>query len=227
MVAVSETFDEFRASFSYGSRTDLNWKFLAKLSDSRAAEIVAEAMALMGRLGDRGDVDELTARLARWQAEAYSAEPVPERLHFDDAPFVVPPVPVGEATVTLMTSSGHFVDDPRPFGVNGMTQEEAIRRIGEFLREAPTLSEIGRTDSVQVRHGGYDIAGAVEDRNVALPVDRLVEFESDGLIGRLNEPILSFVGAASQVRMERDVAPEWADRIAGDGETDLVLLVPV
>ena len=33
----AETFEEFRTSFSYGSRTDLNFKFLKSASDAEAA----------------------------------------------------------------------------------------------------------------------------------------------------------------------------------------------
>ena len=35
-----ESFDEFKGSFSYGSRTDLNFKFLAGLSEEDAARFI-------------------------------------------------------------------------------------------------------------------------------------------------------------------------------------------
>lgn len=37
-----ESFEDFKNSFSYGSRTDLNFKFLAKLSDKEAIERIDE-----------------------------------------------------------------------------------------------------------------------------------------------------------------------------------------
>ena len=84
------------------------------------------------------------------------------------------------STVGLISSSGHFVegDDPRPFGVEAMTQAEAEQRIDEFLREAPVLSEIPSDtppEALVVRHGGYDVTSTRRDPNVAFPSDRLRE----------------------------------------------------
>ncbi|MGO1469365.1 MULTISPECIES: hypothetical protein [Bacillota] len=46
-----------------------------------------------------------------------------------------------------------------------MTQQEAINRIGEFIKEKPTLSFIPKdtpVDKLYVRHGGYDISELVK-----------------------------------------------------------------
>ena len=39
-----ESFEDFKKSFSYGSRTDLNFKFLAKLSDDQAAKFFQDLL---------------------------------------------------------------------------------------------------------------------------------------------------------------------------------------
>lgn len=119
-------------------------------------------------------------------------------------------------------------DDPEPFGVPNMTQEEAVARIGDFLREAPVLSSVPRDtarDALRVRHGGYDIRSVRRDPDVAFPRDRLVEAEASGRIGELAPEILSFPGATAQVRLKQ-VLPEWIDRVSG-ADVDLALLVPV
>jgi hypothetical protein len=38
--------------------------------------------------------------------------------------------------MAVLSSSGHFIegDDPKPFGVVDMSQEEAIDRIGDFSK---------------------------------------------------------------------------------------------
>ena len=49
MTSDPETFESFKNSFSYGSRTDLNFKFLKTLSDEEAADFFQE---LLWKLGD-------------------------------------------------------------------------------------------------------------------------------------------------------------------------------
>jgi hypothetical protein len=84
-----------------------------------------------------------------------------------------------------LSSSGHFVegDDPKPFGMENMSQKEAEDRIIDFLKEEPLLSEIPiqtPENKLRVRHGGYDIHGAKTDPNVNFPITRLRELEDDG-----------------------------------------------
>ena len=110
-----------------------------------------------------------------------------------------------------------------------MTQAVAEERISDFLKEAPTLSELpvaGPGEAIQVRHGGYDVRGALIDHNVAFPIDRLRELEADGVIGSLHDTAYSFVGACAQTRLIKKSGPEWADRLKSTG-SDVVVLVPV
>ena len=129
----------------------------------------------------------------------------------------------------LLTSGGHFVEDPEPFGVKGMSQAEAVDRIQEFLRVAPDLSEISTaTDDadLRVRHGGYDTRGAETDPGVNFPLAVLRELEGEGVIGELADTAYSFVGATAQGRLINETAPEWARLLEGRG-VEAVLLVPV
>ena len=120
-------------------------------------------------------------------------------------------------------------DDPNPFGIEGMTQQEAEDRIGEFIRAAPTLSRIpvGTVhEDLRVRHGGYDISSAAADSGVTFPVTVLRELEAEGVIGELHKDAFSFPGATAQMRIIKESGPEWAQML-GDEDVDLVLLVPV
>lgn len=66
-----------------------------------------------------------------------------------------------------MTSSGHFLVDPEPFGIKNMNQEEAEKHIHKFLKEAPQLSIIPShvdISALKVRHGGYDVRGHLKMR---------------------------------------------------------------
>ncbi len=226
-----ESLEEFKNSFSYGERSNLNFKFLKSLDEADAAEVVRRVLEEAGHLLDHGDPGPLVDLVTGAQRDAYRTRALQDRYHYLDSPFTAPARPVAESVVALLTSSGHFVDgrDPRPFGIEDMTQEEAERRIDEFLKAAPDLSTVPVAtppEATRVRHGGYDIGGVLVDRNVAFPIDRLRELADEGLIGDLHPDAYSFVGAAAQGRILRHAAPAWADMLA-EGGVDVALLVPV
>lgn len=227
-----ETLEEFKNSFFYGSRSNLNAKFLASLSSADAADVIAGLLDTIDDVLDRGDAAALVERFIASQQLAYKpAEGEVARFVYDDAPFTSLVKPIAQSRVALVTSSGHFVagDDPQPFGIADMTQAEAEARISEFLRAAPTLASIPSDTSaadLRVRHGGYPIAAVTDDHQVALPIGHLRHLAEQGRIGELADRAYSFVGAAAQLRLRDHVAPEWAERLQSD-EVDLVLLVPV
>jgi hypothetical protein len=229
---MAESFEDFRRSFSYGSRSDLNFKFLKSLTDAEAAAFFGELLEELGDAYDHGSLDPLIQLAIDWQIRGYAPRPdTPRPWAYEDGSFAEPAKPLAESRLALMTSSGHYVagSDPKPFGVEDMTQQEAEARIDEFLRSAPTLSRIP-VDTVQedlrVRHGGYDITSAAGDPGVVFPVTALRELEAEGMIGELHEDAFSFPGASSQKRIINESAPEWAQLLVGEG-VDVVLLVPV
>ncbi len=229
---MSETFEEFRLSFSYGNRSDLNFKFLKSLPDDEAAEFFRQLLDELGDAYDHGSLDPLIQLAIDWQARAYAPrEGMPRQWVYEDGPFAEPVKPLSESRVALFTSSGHYVagDDPRPFGIEEMTQQEAEDRIGEFLKAAPVLSRIPIDtvhEDLRVRHGGYDITAAATDPGVSFPVTVLRELEAEGVIGKLHADAFSFAGATAQQRIINQTGPEWA-RLLATEEVDLALLVPV
>jgi hypothetical protein len=226
--AQHESFAAFKDSFWYGSRTDLNFKFLKRLSSEDAATFFQELLWKMGDSIDDGDLDRLVEHVYRWQIRAYTGA----ELHpYEDGPFVRPRKPISESRLVLLTSSGHYVEgrDPEPLGVKDMTQKEAEERVREFLRAEPRLSAVPiDTDSanLRVRHGGYDIRGAQADPNVAFPLERLLELWKEGVIGELAPCAYSFVGATSQKRLLKKSGPQWA-KMLEQQRIDAALLVPV
>jgi hypothetical protein len=230
--ARAESFAEFRTSFSYGSRSDLDFKFLKSLPDDVAAEFFRQLLASLGDQYDSGDMAPLIDLAIDAQVAGYAPPPeAPPSIHaMDDGPFAPLSSPLDEAIVGLLTTGGHFVegDDPRPFGIEAMTQDEAMNRIGEFLKDTPVLSTIPAdlpADRLRTRHGGYDISSALEDRNVVFPVDRLREAVERGRIAGTTDTFYSFPGATAQGRLRREL-PGWLARI-GSQATDVMLLVPV
>jgi hypothetical protein len=227
-----ETLHQFGQSCFYGTRSNMDVKFLARLPGAEVGDFLGELLATVSGSLDDGDATPVADVVRRWQVRAYRPRPGEgSRFAYDDGPFTRLAKPLSQCRVALISSSGHFVegDDPEPFGVHDMTQAEAEGRISEFLRAIPTLSAIP-TDTepsqLRVRHPGYPIAGAQADPQVTLPIGHLRALAGQGVIGEVAPTAYSFVGAASQLRLRDQVAPEWAQRLHDD-DADAVLLVPV
>jgi hypothetical protein len=230
--AIGETFEQFRKSFSYGSRNNLNFKFMKSMTDHDAAVFVADVLQQLGEAYDTGDATPMIETAIATQIAAYAPKPdsPPPMYVFDSGPFTEATTPLDEARVGMLTTSGHFLehDDPAPEGLIGMSQTEAMARIGESLKESPILSEIpsdSHADMLTVRHGGYDIGSAEIDANVAFPIDRLNEMNEADAIGSLASKHFSFPGATSQGRLKREL-DDWVGRISEE-KIDYMLLVPV
>jgi hypothetical protein len=229
---MSETLQEFKNSFSYGSRRDLSFKFLKNLPPEEAGEAIRQILEAVVLSFDTGEVTELHDLVIGWQVDAYRpAEGSPRKYVYDDAPFALPAKPLRESRVGLMTSSGHYMagDDPEPFGVQDMTQREAEDRIVEFLRGTPVMSTIARdfdAADLRVRHGGYDTRSALKDYNVTFPRDALLAAQAAGYVADVADPLYSFPGAASQGRLRKNVLPSWVEMLH-EAAIDVLLLVPV
>ena len=223
-----ETLEEFKNSISYGSRTDLLFKFLANLTDQEAAEFLRVLLELLGDAFDADDFEGVAQHVYRSQAYAYAPKEGTQPLfQYDSAPWTRLSRPLSECRVALISSGGLFVAGDDPLGPNAPTQEQAIDSISSFLRNPPVLSIIPRDIDpmkVTVRHPGYDIRAAVRDFNVVFPIDRLKELQTEGVFGELSEVNYSFVGATSQKRLLKEAAPEWAKMLTND-RLDAALLV--
>ncbi|MDW7677008.1 MAG: glycine/sarcosine/betaine reductase selenoprotein B family protein [Bacillota bacterium] len=222
------TFDDFKNAFSYGERNNLNFKFLAHLNEAEAADFLEELLFLTGEYLNSGKGEKLTAHLVKGQKLAYSK---PSKFTYQDGPFTPLTKKTSQARIGLLTSSGHFVagDDPKPFGLSNMTQEEAIKKINQFLREKPTLSAIPKntpTDELRVRHGGYDISGAQTDPGTVFPLENLRLMEERGVIGELAPAVHSFVGACAQGALKKEIERVWMPSIR-ELKLDAMLLIPV
>jgi len=230
-----ETIAELRKSFAYGSRSNLDVKFVNELSDSQFGEFLSELLLAVGDVVDQGDTDGVIDAAFRWQVQAYRdgrvGNPDNFSYHYDDTPWAQMTKPLSESRVALLTSSGHFVDgqDPKPFGVENMTQQEAEARIKDFVKEPPTLTVIPSdtpSENLRVRHGGYPVRAAKADHQVVFPLRIMEALDNEGVIGEFATDSYCFVGAAAQGRLKKTIGPEWGQMLK-DKEIDAVLLVPI
>lgn len=225
-----ETFEDFIKSFFYGSRSDLSFKFLSDFSEDRASKFLQGLFTTLINAVDDDDLASVKQCIMDGQAISYGGGHL-KGFTYDEGPFTPLEKSLSESTLSLLTSSGHFVDgdDPRPLGVENMTQAEAESRIMAFIKEEPQLSVIPfdtEPNRMRVRHGGYDVRAAQKDPNVAFPFERLKELQAKGMFKTLTPSAYSFVGACAQTRLLKKTLPGWTDTMKAQG-MDGIVLVPV
>ena len=118
--------------------------------------------------------------------------------------------------LALITSAGAYIDGTEPF-------DTELYGGDATFREIPV--EVGAEDlKWSVR--GYDPAAVSEDMNSQVPVERLQEFEGNGIIGRLNPVFWSFCGfAPNAARFSETALARLVERVTRYG-AQAALLVP-
>ena len=142
----------------------------------------------------------------------------------DDFPYVknkrAPFVPARRAlpmmNLALLTSAGAYIDGTEPFDVSAPGGDMTFREIPREI-EAEDLRYSAR---------GYDATAVTKDMNSLVPIERLLEFESNGIIGQLNPVLWSFCGfIPDAARMVDEMVPRLAERLLRY-EAQAALLVP-
>ena len=118
--------------------------------------------------------------------------------------------------LALISSAGAYIDGTEPFDTES--------RDGDInFREIPIEVE---AEDLLYAAKGYDATAVKEDRNSQIPVERLLEYEANAVIGRLNNvwwSLSSWIPNASLVATE--LAPKLAERLKGY-EVQAALLIP-
>lgn len=129
------------------------------------------------------------------------------------APFVPARRALPMVNLGLISSAGAYIDGTPPF------QGES----DASFREIPIEVESG---DLRYSARGYDPAGVQQDMNAEVPVQRLLEFESNGIIGQLNPVFWSFSGFIPDAALIVDeLVPKLLERIQRY-EVQAALLVP-
>lgn len=118
--------------------------------------------------------------------------------------------------LALISSAGAYIDGTDSFDTKS--------RDGDInFREIPIEVE---AEDLLYAAKGYDPKAVKEDRNAQIPIERLLEYEANAVIGRLNEvwwSLSSYIPNAALVA--RELAPKLAERLK-NYEVQAALLVP-
>ncbi len=118
--------------------------------------------------------------------------------------------------LALISSAGAYIDGTTPFDTEARDGDASFREIPIEV-EAEDLLYAGR---------GYDATAVREDRNAQIPVERLLEYQANGVIGQLNNVWWSLNGYIPNARLvAEELAPKIAERVARY-EVQAALLIP-
>ncbi len=118
--------------------------------------------------------------------------------------------------LALISSAGAYINGTTAFDTEARDGDTSFREIPIEV-EAADLLYAGR---------GYDPTAVRADMNAQIPVERLVEYAGNGVIGNLNNVWWSLNGFIPNARLVADqLAPQIAERIARY-EVQAALLIP-
>jgi D-proline reductase (dithiol) PrdB len=167
-------------------------------------------------------VDEWRKRYEAWQQGRTRGSPRSEV--GSDYPFVenkrAPFTPAKRAlpmmNLALISSAGAYINGTDSYDVDIIGGDTSLREIPREV-EAEDLLYCAR---------GWDTASVIKDRNAQVPVDRLAEFEGNGIIGQLNSVWWSFCGfIPDAARLVEEMLPRLIERVKRY-EVQAALLIP-
>ena len=162
------------------------------------------------------DIEGWRRRFADWKPAAGD--------NLADYPFVknrrAPFMPARRAlpmlNLALISSAGAYIDGTPAFDTSSANGDLTFREIP---------IEVEQSD-LRFAARGYDPAAVQEDVNSQLPIERLLEFEQNGIIGQLNPVYWSFAGfIPDATKLVEELIPKLLERIRRY-EVQAALLVP-
>lgn len=118
--------------------------------------------------------------------------------------------------LALLSSAGAYIDGTDAFDTSSRDGDVNFREIPVEV-EAEDLLYAGR---------GYDMTAVRQDRNAQIPVERLIEYQDNGVIGKLNNVWWSFNGFIPNASLVASkLAPQLVERLKRY-EVQAALLVP-
>jgi D-proline reductase (dithiol) PrdB len=145
---------------------------------------------------------------------------IPDQGFKGSIPFTPISKPLREATLALVTSAGISLKTDPPFD---MEREKKEGTWGD--RSFRAIREAQPAD-ITVNHLHINTQFILQDINVMLPLDRMSEFEQEGIIGRLAPTAYSFYGFQWESTDFLKEAIEPMSKTMREEGVDAVILTP-
>jgi D-proline reductase (dithiol) PrdB len=135
----------------------------------------------------------------------------------DDIPWTPYNGQPSNQTFAMVTSGGLYLKDSQaPFDTESIHGDTSFREIPKTVRQ----------EDIGIAHKHYDHSLTEQDFNIVFPIQRLVELENEGIIGKLADTHYSFSYVNDAVSLVEETVPKFIARIKAAG-VDALLLVPV
>ena len=122
-----------------------------------------------------------------------------------------------DQTFAIATTGGIYLkESQQPFDTESIHGDVSYREIPKTVRQ----QDIG------IAHKHYDHSLTEQDFNIVFPIQRFVELENEGIIGKLADTHYSFSYVNDAVSLVEETVPKFIARIKAAG-VDALLLVPV
>lgn len=132
------------------------------------------------------------------------------------APFVPARRALPMLNLALISSAGAYIDGTEPFDTDARGGDATLREIPVEVQ----------AEDLRFTAWGYDSKAVEQDMNSQVPVRRLQEFESNGIIGKLNPVYWSLMGFIPDAsRVAEELAPKLVERLKRY-EVQAALLIP-
>lgn len=148
------------------------------------------------------NIDDVRGRFSRWSAnDPLAGYSWVTNVH---SPFTPVTRALPMLNLGLISSAGAYIDGTEPFDLS--------QKDGDLsYREIPI-----EVDAIDTKYtaSGYDPSYVIEDRNAQIPVDRLVGYSENGVIGSLNNVWWSMSSRIPNgARVAEELAPQIAERL--------------
>lgn len=165
------------------------------------------------------DIDDWRLRFSNWHQSTNQSDDLGPNYPYVQnkrAPFAPARRALPMLNLALISSAGAHIDGMPGFDTTSSTGDLSFREIPIEV-DGSELRFSGR---------GYDDAAVKLDANSELPVERLLEFERNGIIGQLNPVFWSFCGfIPDAAKVADELAPRIVERLQRY-EVQAALLVP-
>lgn len=122
-----------------------------------------------------------------------------------------------EQTFALITSGGIYLKDQQPaFDTHSIHGDTSFREIPRTAGQA----------DLDISHPHYDHSLAKQDFNTIFPLERFLELEVEGIVGKVAHTHYSFSYVNDAATLAAKTIPELLDRIKAQG-VDVLFFVPV
>lgn len=135
-----------------------------------------------------------------------------------EIPWTVPKKPLRDARIALITTGGVHLRSQPPFDMSDRDGDPSFREVPSNAEPAELV----------ITHDYYNHKDADDDFNLVLPIERLRELVSHGVLAGVHNVCFSFMGHIDGPHVKtltERTAPEVADKVV-KANLDYALLVP-